>query len=62
VRVELDLSALDNFKAASSPNLFAVLSENEIKQQRGLQPSLSEVRYEFDLSASAKAIHPSVPI
>jgi hypothetical protein len=46
------LSASDNLIAPSSPILLPVLNENEMKQHV-LPPRLSEVRDEFDLSASA---------
>jgi hypothetical protein len=46
-----DLSASDNFIAPSSPMLFSVLSENEMKQQI-YYLRLSSVIEAFDLSAS----------
>jgi hypothetical protein len=61
VREEFDLSASDNLMTPSLPSLFAVLSENQMKQQN-LPLRLRDVRDVLDLIASDKLIAPSAPM
>jgi hypothetical protein len=61
VRDEFDLSASANLVSPSLPILFAVFSENEMKQSLLLARS-SEVSDVFDFSASDNLIAPSSPI